>query len=112
MISPVCTPGDTMLRLNGGAFLYVQENRFRSMYYFVSQTTGTDKQYYETHCARDYNHAIELCKVITRYSPSTCEIIVLNNGHLMTLPFTHLGDAQVDNTNDDFTTQSLQASTC
>ena len=81
----------------------------RLMYFFVTQKTGTDKAFYETHCARDYEHALELCRIITQYYPSTCEIVVLNNGHLRFFEFTQSGDVQLKPTSDDFTTQPLQA---
>ena len=81
------------------------------MYYFVTQKTGDEKCYYETHCARDWEHALKMCQMITRYYDSTCEIVVLNNGHLTYIPFTHLGDDQPEEKSNDLITESLQATT-
>ena len=78
-------------------------------HYFVTQKTGTDKAYYETHVARDYEDALRICRTITRYYPSTCEIIVLNNGHLTFTDFTHSGDVSTELMNDDFIAQPQPA---
>ena len=82
------------------------------MYYFVTQKTGAEKAYYETHCARDYEHAVDLCRMLTKYYDSSCEIIVLNNGHRCVFEFTQSGDVRTKASGDDFLTQSLQAETC
>ena len=80
------------------------------MYYFVTQKTGSEKAYYETHCARDWPHALQMCRTISQYYPSTCQIVALtDDGRVDFLEITQSGDVRVKEPDDDFFTESLQA---